>query len=300
MNIDINLNTEIGCLVTDLNAVKTSVDEFSVIKKLLYEHKVVILKDQNMSEQQFCNLATALGEPIPYLQENYHHPDYPLIFVSSNVKKNGKKIGVARTGGYWHSDTSFLDHPIALTILYPQVIPLNSRRTTLFINLEKALNEMPAELKQRLDNSHLIHSGKWKYKVREEDIGLDMSEIMTLIHQVQPPVSHPAVIRHPVTRNKTLFASRGFTVGIDDMETDEANTLLEELFDFIEQDQFISEFQWQLGDIIIWDNRFLCHKAGRLAEANNPVSDDINKEEDTLVYRIIVRDGYPLGMNTND
>jgi taurine dioxygenase len=34
------------------------------------------------------------------------------------------------------------------------------------------------------------------------------------------------------------------------------------LFDYIEQDRFITEFQWQLGDIIIWDNRFLDHKAG--------------------------------------
>jgi len=300
MNIDINLDTEIGCLVTNFNAVKTSVNEFSIIKKLLYKHKVIILKNQKISEQQFCNLATALGEPIPYLQENYHHPDYPLIFVSSNMEKNGKKIGVARTGGYWHSDTSFLDHPVALTMLYPQIIPLNSRRTTLFIDLEKALNEMPAELKQRLDNRRLIHSGKWKYKVREGDVGLDMSEIMALIHQVQPPALHPSMIRHPVTGNKTLFASRGFTTGVDGMGTDEAKALLENLFDFIEQDRFISEFQWQLGDIIIWDNRFLIHKAGRLAKTNNLVSGDTNKEEDTLVYRIIIRDGFPLGMNTND
>ncbi len=295
MNMDISLNAEIGCFITDLNAVKASAEEFSAIKKLLYKHKIVILKDQNMLEQQFCDLAVALGEPIPYLQENYHHPDYPLIFVSSNVEQNGEKFGVARTGGYWHSDTSFLDYPVALTMLYPQIIPVNSRRTTLFIDLEKALDEMPTELKRCLDNRYLIQRGKWKYKVREEDVGLDMSEIMMLIHQVQPPVSHPAVIRHPATGNKTLFASRGFTIGIDGMGTDEANTLLESLFDFIEQDRFISEFQWQLGDIIIWDNRFLAHKAGRLAENNDPVSGDINKEEDTLVYRIIIRDGLPLG-----
>jgi taurine dioxygenase len=181
-----------------------------------------------------------------------------------------------------------------LTLLYPQLIPNNSKRTTLFIDLEKALEDMPNRLKDKIDGKCFIHSGKWKYKIRNSDVGLDLSEILGMIHQVQPPVTHPAIIKHPVTGKRTLYASRGFTIGVSGMPTDDANDLLNEVFAFIEQDRFITEFQWQLGDIIIWDNRFLAHKAGRAKSANEPVAGEPINEEDTLVYRIIVRDGYPL------
>jgi taurine dioxygenase len=123
---------------------------------------------------------------------------------------------------------------------------------------------------------------------------MDLSEILNMIHRVQPPVTHPTIITHPVTGKKSLYASRGFTIGVSGMPTDEANELLGELFDFIEQDRFITEFQWQPGDIIIWDNRFLAHKAGRLKSANEPIHGESIEEEDTMVYRIIVKDGYPL------
>ncbi|MGD8913599.1 MAG: TauD/TfdA family dioxygenase [Candidatus Thiodiazotropha sp.] len=297
MHIDTSLPTAIGCKVSGIDGLTASPDEIRQIKDLLYQYKIIVLKGQNLSEKQFCDLSARLGLPIPYLQENYHHPNYPLIFVSSNILQNGKKFGVARTGGYWHSDTSFLQEPVALTMLYPQVIPIHSHRTTLYIDLEKALNDMPTRLRSRIENCRFIHSGKWKYKVRETDVGLDLSEILGIIHQVQPPVIHPAIIRHPVTGSEVLFVSRGFTIGIEGKGTDESKELLDEVFDFVEQACFISEFQWELGDIIIWDNRFLTHKAGRLAQANDPVNGDISKEEDTMVYRIIVRDGFPLCAN---
>jgi taurine dioxygenase len=296
MNIRPCQGNSIGVNITGFDAKHP--ESIEQIKDLLYKNKIVIFKDQQLSEQQLCDLSMAFGNAVPYLQSNYHHPQYPLIFVSSNVKKDGQSIGVPRTGGYWHSDTAFMEQPIPLTLLYPQIIPKNSRRTTLFIDLQRAYAAMPQDMQQRLAEAQLIHSGKWKYKVRKEDVGLDISEILGLIHKVQPPVSHPAVITHPVTQEKVLYATRGFTVGIKGWDTDSANAFLEEVFAFVEQPQFIEEFQWQLGDIILWDNRFFAHKAGRLALANDPVGGDINTEEETLVYRIIINDGHPLSAAT--
>lgn len=284
-------NSQLGIKVTGFDARKPDVVE---IRKLLYANKIVILKDQCFTEQGFCDFSHALGTPVPYLQSNYHHPEHPLIFVSSNIKMDGQKMGVARTGGYWHSDTAFLKDPIPLTLLYPRVIPKNSRRTTLFIDLEQAFQAMPQALQRKLEAMRFIHSGKWKYKVRTEDAGLDLSEILQMIDKVQPPVVHPAVITHPVTGRKMLYVTRGFTIGVDGLGEDASSALLKEVLDFVEQPRFITEFQWELGDVILWDNRFLAHKAGRLARANDPVSGNISEEEDTLVYRIIIQDGHPL------
>lgn len=283
--------TSVGVTISNYDAKQAQ--NIEEIKHLLYENKIVIFKDQKMDEKQFCDFSAALGNPVPYLQKNYHHPQYPLIFVSSNVKKDGQQIGVPRTGGYWHSDTAFLEKPIPLTLLYPQLVPQKSRRTTLFIDMEQAWSEMPAELQNRLANLSFIHSGKWRYKVKAEDAGMDIYEILQMIHKVAPPVIHPAVITHPANGRKVIYATRGFTIGVHDMSTDEGNALLEEMFDFVEQPRFIKEFQWSLGDMILWDNRYFAHKAGRLRLAEDPDGGSLDEEE-TIVYRIIIEDAYPL------
>jgi taurine dioxygenase len=283
------IDGSIGCRISGVSLVNSSAGDVKELLRLMYQHKIVVIRDQQPNEAEFCEFSRHLGEPVPYLQTNYHHPEFPLIFVSSNVKRQGRDFGVARTGGYWHSDTAFLAEPVVLTLLYPQVIPKNTRRTTLFIDLEHAYRELPAGLRNRIQGRTLIHSGKWRYKVRAEDAGHDLTEILATIDRVQPPAKHPAVIRHPVTNAEVLYATRGFTVGVEGLGLDDSAALLGELFDFVEQPRFQHEFQWRPGDIILWDNRFLAHKAGRLgADEGIPV------EEDTLVYRIILHDGMPL------
>ena len=70
--------------------------------------------------------------------------------------------------------------------------------------------------------------------------------------------------------------------------------MLEELFAFVERDEFVSTFKWELGDIIIWDNRFLAHRAGRTESPNGHLEESIAKEEATMDYRIIIDDGQPM------
>ncbi len=294
MKVSFPSDQSIGCYVTDVDFNHVDKKDIEQIKELIYSYKAVIVKNQTLNTQIFNDVSYHFGTPIPYLQNNYHHPDYPLIFVSSNVRLNNKSIGVPRTGGYWHSDTAFLEEPIPLTLLYPQIVPKNSLRTTLFIDLEKAYRALPYDFKIELESLKLIHSGRWKYKVRKEDAGLDISEILTMIDQVQAPVSHPAIIKHPVTGNKSIYATRGFTIGVDGKNILDSEKILNRLFDFIEQEEFISVFQWQKGDLILWDNRFLAHKAGRCQTQGMTPTDEMINEEETMVFRIIVRDDYPL------
>ena len=274
----------IGCSVWDIDTKAIAEHTMREVKDLLYRHRLVVLKDQKLSEQEYCDLASRCGTPVPYLQENYRHPDFPLIFVSSNVKKDGKQIGVPRTGGYWHSDTSFETEPKVLTMLMPKVLPQIFARTTRFVDMAEVYAALPQAIKDRLAGAQFIHSGRWRYKVRPQDAGADIFEILQMIDSVAPPVRHPAVIEHPYTKEKVLYANRGFTVGIADWSTDEATSLLKEIFDFAESAPFVREVRWSMGDIIIWDNRFLSHTSGR-----NP-----GPEEETMMYRITLKDAYPL------
>ncbi len=274
----------IGRSVHGINANDLDPSDIQQLKDLLYRNRLIVLKDQMLDEQQYCELAKRLGEPVPYLQENYHHSDFPLIFVSSNIKRQGRQIGVARTGGYWHSDTSFEKDPKVITMLMPKVLPHTSGRSTRFIDMVEVYAALPQSTKDKLASARLVHSGRWRYKVQPEAVGLDIHEILELIDQHTPPVQHPAVIEHPYTGEKVLYANRGFTIGIANRSLDEAASLLSEIFDFAETSRFIKEVYWAMGDIIIWDNRFLAHSSGR----------NEGPEEETMMYRITLRDGYPL------
>jgi taurine dioxygenase len=275
---------EIGCSIWGVAALALAASQMHQLKDLLYRHRLIVLKDQTLTDQQYCGFAERFGFPVPYLQENYRHPDFPLIFVSSNVKRDGKQIGVPRTGGYWHSDTSFEREPKVITMLMPKVLPQTSPRSTRFIDMAEVYAALPQATRDRLAGAQLSHSGRWRYKVRPQDIGMDIFEILQMIDSVAPPVLHPAVIEHPYTREKVLYANRGFTIGIAGWSLDDSAKLLREIFDFAETERFIREVRWSMGDIIIWDNRFLAHSSGRNA----------GPEEETMMYRITLKDDYPL------
>ena len=210
-----------GCNVRDIDAKAVTPAEFAELKDHLYRNRLIVLKDQSLSEQQYCDFANRFGFPVPYLQDNYHHPEYPLIFVSSNVKSDGKQIGVARTGGYWHSDTSFEKVPKVLTMLMPKVLPRNHPRSTKFIDMSEVYAALPQRIKDTLVGADLLHSGRYRYKVRPDNVGYDIFEILQFIDMVAPPSRHPAVIEHPHTGEKVLYANRGFTIGIADRTLDE-------------------------------------------------------------------------------
>ena len=156
---------------------------------------------------------------------------------------------------------------------------------------------LPENIIEKIEEESFIHSGRYRYKIRPEDAGLDIAEMLELIDHYQPPVHHPAVIEHPVTGEKIIYGSRGFTIGITNKSMDDSHHLLKEIFDFAETNDFVKEVIWEMGDLIIWDNRFLVHSSGRKKAPSDNIHEAVTKEEETMMYRITMKDAYPLSAN---
>ena len=282
MKINLPSSECIGAEVSDIDVVLVTEAQVNTIKQLVYNHKLVIFRNQNINEDQYIEFANKIGTPQIYPQDNYHHPDYPEIFVSSNVPKDGKKFGVRGTGRYWHTDCAFLDKPLPLTMLYPQIIP-NSIRETYYIDMQQVYKKLPPSLRSYVDGKHIVHEAKWRYKVQEWDIDRAIVDIINDFEKKFPPVKHPAIITHPVTHEKILYMNQGFTTGIVGVDYETNQKLLQELFSFIERDEHIHTHIWKDGDIILWENRTLNHKASTVPEGEKSVS-----------YRIGIYDGLPF------
>ena len=275
---------EIGAEIIglDVKALPPGAQEFATIRETIYRNKVIAIRGQDLSPEEYVAFTNKLGRPQVYFQPQYHHPNHPEIFVSSNVLENGKKIGVSGTGKYWHTDCAFENKPLSFTSVLPQVFP-ESARMTHYIDMHKVYENLPADLKERVDNASMVHEGQLRYKVQESDIDQSLRQLLDRINEEVPPVTHPAVIQHPVTMEKILYMSSGFTTKMVGLNHEENQRVMKELFDFIEQEKHVHTHYWEKGDLIIWDNRFLNH-----------MSSGIPQGQASKMYRIGIYDDYPF------
>jgi taurine dioxygenase len=266
----------------DIKSLEPDSPEIKEILQAIYRNKVISIRDQDLSATDYIEFTRKLGRPQVYFQPQYHHPDHPEIFVSSNIPENGKKIGVAGTGHYWHTDCSFEPKPLSFTSIQPQIFPEEQRGTS-YIDMSRVYQSLPDDLRAFVDGATCIHEGQLRYKVQPSDIDKSLRELLDWIDQEAPPVEHPAVITHPVTGDEILYINRGFTTKFKGLTYEENQEMTEKLFEFSEREEFVHLHTWQKNDLIIWDNRYLNHRSTKVPAGKSSKS-----------YRIGVYDDYPF------
>jgi taurine dioxygenase len=257
-------NGILGAQVHGLDLGAVTGEQARDILAAVHHHALVRFKGQTMTVHQYVKFGDQLGTIMPYPDERYQHPEHPGVFVSSNVK--GRTMGMARSGYFWHTDLSFKPRPQPLTVLYPQLLP-QARRETLFINMANVYDALPAALRSIVDGRTARHDPALRYKVGQADVdaNLDLGELLERGRRMFPAPTHPLVITHPVTRRRILYMNSGFTTSIEGLPHEDSQAALKELFAFIERPDHVQPHSWELGDIIVWDNRMLIHKAGYMA-----------------------------------
>ncbi|MFJ9817784.1 TauD/TfdA dioxygenase family protein [Streptomyces sp. NPDC101151] len=285
MKITEQSGSALGATVEDFDHTIASDADIETLKQTVYTKKIAVLKRQDLSPRQFLDLGKRLGRPETYYEPMYHHPEIKEIFVSSNVPENGKQIGVPKTGKFWHADYQFMPDPFGITLIYPQVIPQRDRGTY-FIDMGRAYERLPEDLKQEIAGTHCRHSVRKYFKIRPHDVYRPLSEIIEEVERKTPAVRQPTTFTHPLTGETVLYISEGFTVGVEDANgTPLDDELLKNLFeatgqldDTFEHDSIHLQ-SFEQGDLLIWDNRSLVHRA---RHTTNP--------EPTVSYRVTVHD----------
>lgn len=223
------------------------------IHRAFLEHCVLVFRDQVLTPEQMVRFERVFGSPEIHVTKKYRHPEFDELIVMTNLNAAGEVDAFeSRRGLGWHSDMCYRDVPAKATMLHPLEIP-EQGGDTLFANMYKALEEMPAALKTRLQGLR----GTFRFGGRSADVQnrLDPAD------RDAPLIDHPIIRRHPETGRESIFVNPIHTVGILGMADDEAVELLDEVYAWCGQTRFQARHQWRMGDTLIWDNRCTWHSA---------------------------------------
>lgn len=223
-----------------------------------HRHLVLLFRDQSLSEEDQIRFAQHFGA----LQKRTRPPEaineagytkYPqLTMLVSNIRENGKLIGSLPDGEmHFHSDQCYLEKPAAGTFLYALEVP-SVGGDTLFLNMYKAYETLPPELKTRLDGRKALNAYLYDSTTR----AVNGSKVDFTAH---PHYVQPIVRTHPDTKRKALYVNRLMTFTIEGLDEEEGSALLDRLFAHVEQKEFIYAHHWRVGDLVLWDNRCTLH-----------------------------------------
>ena len=268
-----------GAEITGFNLANELNDtNFAVIQNALDEHGVIYLRNQALTPEQQVSFTERFGEPdVNFNALRFGVDGSPTIFRISNIMENGEAIGTRRAGETWHTDMSYAKQPALATMLYAVEIPTLHGMPlggTGFANAAAAYDALPQDLKDAIKNL----KGVFDFRGRKRGSPISAEDIAAY-----PPVVHPVVRTHPRTGRQSLYIVRDDTTSIVGKDAIESQTLIEALADHVIKPEFIYQHIWHQGDVVIWDNCTVQHRAVQ----------DYDLPQRRLLWRTTVKGGVP-------
>ena len=232
---------------------------FRAIEQAFFDGQVLAIKGQHLEPAQFLAFARRFGRPEPHVIDQFHLPGHPDILILSNRVKDGKPLGLADAGTYFHTDYSYLDVPARVTMLYSLETPREGGQTK-FANMYAAYDDLPDAMKRRIEPLVGLHHYGNRDDVNEES-RTAASKLTGAQKDRMNWVRHRLVRTHYGTGRKALYAVSGSSFGIEGMPDDEAVDLLDELKAHALQDRYRYSHRYEVGDVVLWDDLATLHSA---------------------------------------
>ena len=223
-------------------------------------HGVLVFRRQLLTESALVQFSEIFGEPERIVRQDWASKQRDEVIYISNLKDmDGNVIGGLGAGEItWHSDQSYVDDPATGSFLSGVEVPENHGATE-FANLRLAYQHLPDHYKMLADDAWAIFSYAERVKGYDES-----PEASANARARTPDVAHPLVNHHPVEGWGALYMDPGTTAGIEGLPEAEGRALLQELADHATQPPFVYTHEWQMGDLVMWDNGFTLHRRGFL------------------------------------
>jgi taurine dioxygenase len=216
------------------------------------------------------------GPVFPQHNTRFALPDCPEIHYISNQDRypDGRRY---IPGEGWHTDHSNDSRPPKATVLHAVTLP-DRGGDTQFANMAVAHAALPAATQNRIAGLMAVHVYQNSHSTRKL---MGLSEENK--ERVPNAVIHPIARTHPESGRKSIYINPIRIEGIIGMDHKDALPLLDDLLEHATQEKFQYRHKWQPGDLVIWDNRCLLHKA----------NGDYDMNQTRYLYRVMLKGDVP-------
>ncbi|MFH9955842.1 TauD/TfdA dioxygenase family protein [Streptomyces roseolus] len=244
------------------------------IRAALLAHKVVFFRGQDhLDEAGHEAFARLLGAPVA-------HPTVPSAdgrYALGIDSHHGARAN------QWHTDVTFVPAYPAFSILRAVTVPPYGGNT-LWANTATAYANLPVPLRSLADSLRAVHSNEYDYAaLRPDALPEALAQYREVFTSTKFLTEHPVVRVHPETGERTLLLGN-FVQRIKGL-TGRDSRLVQELFQaYIESPENTVRWQWQAGDVAIWDNRATQHYGV-----------DDSDDHERILRRVTVDGDVPVG-----
>jgi len=270
----IKLSPRIGAEIRGLDLSKPVDAKMTAeLNRLWLEHVVLVFRDQALSQEDQIRITEVFGEVGPLGRPAEFYPKgyseiLDNIMLISNIREDGEPIGALPDGDMmFHHDMLHADIPHKGTLLYAIEVP-STGGNTFFANGYTAYETLDADVRGPLEGRMAFHHYHYGSTNTGDDLGTPAFSEST----------HPVFRTHEDTGRKAIYINRLMTESVVDMADAEAKPLLDAVYDHSEKPEFVYEHVWQVGDLILWDNR--CSMHGRT---------DFSETERRLMLRTTIK-----------
>lgn len=255
------------------------VDEVTArrLNQVFAERGVLVVRDQTLRPAELLAAVRLFGDVFPQHNTRFALQDCPEIHYISNQDRypDGRRY---IPGSGWHTDHSNDTRPPKATVLHAVHLP-DAGGDTQFLNMGAAYDALPDAIRGRIDGLMAIHVYQSSHSQRK---------LMTLPdaakERVPNAVLHPLVRTHPDTGRKSIYINPIRIEGIVGLDHKEALPLLEDLLAHASQLSFEYRHRWKAGDLVMWDNRCMLHKA----------NGDYDMDQLRYMYRVMLKGNVPV------
>lgn len=250
----------------------------ALLDRALAEHLLLVIPGAPMTPEQTRDLAQAFGEPRPQLLRRKRANDVPEVsLMVSTLMTDGTTDKTVYRAEDWHTDDSYFAIPAKATLLHSIAIPSRGGATW-FCNMHSVYDALPEATKRRIDGKRAIH-GYDTPRARNRPAPRTPQEIAET-----PDVEHPLVRTHPVTGRKALYLNPNRLDRIVGLPRAESDALLDEITEEARKPKHHHGHVWQLGDVVVWDNRATMHR----------VVNDYPVGEPRIMHRVLLQGERPV------
>lgn len=247
----------LGAIVTDVNLGTITDTEWQTIEDAFHTYGVLIFPQQHLSQEdqiafsrRFGNMELLAGtKKFEATQVSNERAD------GSAAPANEHRTKILRGNEGWHTDSSYMPLSAKASCLSALKIPSTGGGTG-WADMRAAYDELDIKTKEKIADLKACHSLYYS----QSQVGHAVTTGSGYGFHTKGAPLRPLVKVHPVTGRKSLYIGR-HAYRIPEMDDEEAQQLLQNLVDFACQPPRIYEHAWEVGDLCIWDNRCVLHRA---------------------------------------